>query len=97
MIKMLPIKTYQDAVRQAKKLLAVLGIDAFQVHAEEVTYYGKLLTAYSEHDLPETDAHPGDHIKIQSCLCDLGSIESDLRSSEFFDRHLNFLFTIVES
>ena len=91
---MLPIKTYQDAVRQAKKLLLVLGIDAFQVHAEEVTYYGDLLAVYSEYDVPETDAKPGDHIKIQSCLCDMGSIESDLRSSEFFDRHLNFLFTI---
>lgn len=92
---MLPIKTYQDAIRQAKKLLSVLGIDAFEVHAEEVTYYGEVMASYSEHDVPETKASAGDHIKIKSCLCDIGSIESDLRSSEFFDRCLNFLFVIV--
>jgi len=93
---MLRIKTYQDAIREAKKVLTALGIDFFSVHAEEWTYYGEVVDTFTEQDEKETVAHPGDHIKIQMSLCDLGSIENDLRASEFFDRCLNWLFTIVE-
>ena len=90
------IKTYQDAIRQVKNVLTALGIEFFGVYLEERTYYGDVIATFTENDCPEIDAHPGDHIKIQQCLCDIGMIESDLRSSEFFDRLLNFTFTITE-
>lgn len=90
------IKTYQDAIKQAKNVLTALGIEFFGVYLEECTYYGDVIATFGEHDRPEIDAHPGDHIKVQQCLCDVGTIDSDLRSYEFFDKLLNFTFTITE-
>lgn len=90
------IKTYQDAIRQVKNVLTVLGMDFFMIHLEERNYYGDVIAIFTENDTEETEAHPGDHIKVRTSLCDMGTIDTDLRSSEFFDRYLNFLFTICE-
>ena len=90
------VRTYQDSIRQVKNVLRALGIDFFSVYVEERNRYGDVLATFTENDPQETEAHPGDHIKVHSSLCDLGMIESDLRTSEFFDRHLNFLFTLYE-